>query len=118
MSMKQELQQQKNRLNKSQIKLDAAKSRGDDAMVTKFTNDIEDINKKISQLTHKQSFELNKERKTLLDMPFSREITKQEQADMGKLKKSVKGLVVVHPLTKIGKELKLDVVTGFAPKAF
>ncbi|KXF80521.1 YibL family ribosome-associated protein [Enterovibrio coralii] len=118
MSMKQELQQQKNRLNKSQLKLDAAKSRGDDAMVTKFTNDIEDINKKISQLTHKQNFALNKERKALLDMPFSREITKQEQADMGKLKKSVKGLVVVHPLTKLGKELRLEVVTGFAPKEF
>ncbi|PKF50320.1 YibL family ribosome-associated protein [Enterovibrio nigricans] len=118
MSMKQELQQQKNRLNKSQIKLDAAKSRGDDAMVTKFTNDIDDLNKKIKQISHKQNFEMNKERKSLLDMPFSREITKQEQADMGKLKKSVKGLVVVHPLTKIGKELQLDVVTGFAPKAF
>lgn len=37
---------------------------------------------------------------------------------MGKLKKSVRGLVVVHPLTKLGKALKLDVVTGFAPTAF
>ena len=79
---------------------------------------IDELNKKINQLRHKQSFTLNKERKALLDMPFSREITKQEQADMGKLKKSVRGLVVVHPLTKLGKELNLDVVTGFAPKAF
>ncbi|MFD2178535.1 YibL family ribosome-associated protein [Veronia pacifica] len=118
MSMKQELQQLKNRLNKSQVKLDAAKSRGDDLMVTKFTDDIDDLSKKISQLTHKQNFTLNKERKALLDMPFSREITKQEQSDMGKLKKSVRGLVVVHPLTKLGKELKLEVVTGFAPKQF
>lgn len=51
-------------------------------------------------------------------MPFSREITKAEQADMGKLKKSVKGLVVVHPMTKLGKELRLEVMTGFAPKEF
>ena len=58
------------------------------------------------------------ERKALLDMPFSREITKEEQADMGKLKKSVKGLVVVHPMTKLGKELRLDAMTGFAPKKF
>lgn len=118
MSIKQELQQLKSRLDKSQRKLEGAKTRGDSELITKFTNDIEDLNKKISQLSHKQNFELNKERKALLDMPFSREITKQEQADMGKLKKSVRGLVVVHPLTKLGKELKLDVVTGFAPKAF
>ncbi|WP_253659124.1 DUF2810 domain-containing protein, partial [Vibrio sp. Y53_MX_L15] len=61
---------------------------------------------------------LNKERKSLLDMPFSREITKAEQADIGKLKKRVRGLVIVHPLTKVGKELRLDVMTGFAPKEF
>ena len=51
-------------------------------------------------------------------MPFSREITKAEQADIGKLKKRVRGLVIVHPLTKVGKELRLDVMTGFAPKEF
>lgn len=118
MSIKQELQQQKSRLDKCQHKLSAAKSRGDQEMITKFTDEIDKLNKKINQLNHKQSFDLNKERKALLDMPFSREITKQEQADMGKLKKSVKGLVVVHPLTKIGKELRLEVVTGFAPKKF
>ncbi|NMT18385.1 YibL family ribosome-associated protein, partial [Vibrio parahaemolyticus] len=67
---------------------------------------------------HKQNYELNKERKSLLDMPFSREITKAEQADIGKLKKRVRGLVIVHPLTKVGKELRLDVMTGFAPKEF
>ncbi len=35
---------------------------------------------------------------------------------MGKLKKSVKGLVIVHPMTKIGKELRIEVMTGYAPK--
>ncbi len=49
-------------------------------------------------------------------MPFSREITKAEQADMGKLKKSVKGLVVVRNDEDWGKELRSEVMTGYAPK--
>ena len=83
-----------------------------------FTDEIEKLTKKASSVKHKQQYDMNKERKSLLDMPFSREITKAEQADMGKLKKSVKGLVVVHPMTKLGKELHLKVMTGYAPKPF
>ncbi|MGF1695650.1 YibL family ribosome-associated protein [Vibrio kyushuensis] len=118
MSSKKEVQQLNHRLDKCKFKLDAAKSRGDQAMISKFTDEIEKINKKIAQLKHKQDYDINKERKDLSDMPFSREITKAEQADMGKLKKSVKGLVVVHPMTKIGKALRVDAMTGFAPKKF
>ncbi|CAH0540519.1 YibL family ribosome-associated protein [Vibrio marisflavi] len=118
MSVKNEIQQLSNRLDKCKNKLEAAKSRGDQPMISKFTDEVDQLSKKVSQLKHKQSYTLNKERKALLDMPFSREITKEEQADMGKLKKSVKGLVVVHPMTKLGKELRLDVMTGFAPKKF
>ncbi|WP_375749722.1 YibL family ribosome-associated protein [Vibrio sp. HN007] len=118
MSMKTDIQKQQNRLDNCKRKLDAAKSRGDQAMISKFTDEIEQVNKKLNQLKHKQSYDLNKERKSLLDMPFSREITKAEQADMGKLKRSVKGLIVVHPMTKLGKELRLEVMTGFAPKKF
>ncbi|MCG9658084.1 YibL family ribosome-associated protein [Vibrio mediterranei] len=118
MSMKQELQKLNNRLDKCNHKLAGAKSRGDNELISRFTDEIDKLTKKIAQLKHKQSYDMNKERKSLLDMPFSREITKAEQADMGKLKKSVKGLVVVHPMTKIGKELKLEVMTGFAPKKF
>ncbi|MDG3085198.1 YibL family ribosome-associated protein [Vibrio hannami] len=118
MSMKTDIQKQQNRLDNCKRKLDAAKSRGDQPMISKFTDEIDQVTKKINQLKHKQQYDLNKERKSLLDMPFSREITKAEQADMGKLKRSVKGLVVVHPMTKLGKELRLDVMTGFAPKKF
>ncbi len=118
MSLKNEIQQLSNRIDTCKRKLDAAKSRGDSPMISKFTDEIEKHEKKLSSLKHKQSYDLNKERKTLLDMPFSREITKAEQADMGKLKKSVKGLVVVHPMTKIGKALQLKVMTGYAPKSF
>jgi len=37
---------------------------------------------------------------------------------MGKLKKSVRGLVVVHPLTALGREIGVTAVTGFAPASF
>ncbi len=51
-------------------------------------------------------------------MPFQRAITKKEQADMGKLKKSVRGLVVVHPMTALGREMGLQEMTGFSKTAF
>lgn len=118
MSMKNEIQQLNNRLDTCRHKLEAAKARGDQAMISKFTDEVEQLTKKMAQVKHKDNYTMNKERKSLLDMPFSREITKAEQADLGKLKKSVKGLVVVHPLTKMGKELRIEVMTGFAPKPF
>ncbi|MCL9773865.1 YibL family ribosome-associated protein [Vibrio methylphosphonaticus] len=118
MSMKKEIQTLKNRLDACRHKLNSAQSRSDSEMISKFTDEIDKLTKKLAQLQHKASYDMNKERKSLLDMPFYREITKAEQADLGKLKKSVKGLVVVHPMTKIGKELRLDVMTGFAPKKF
>lgn len=118
MSLKQELQKLHNRLDNCQRKLDAAKGRGDQEMISKFVDEIEKMNKKANSMKHKQQYDMNKERKSLLDMPFSREITKAEQADMGKLKKSVKGLIVVHPTTKLGKELQLKAMTGYAPKKF
>ncbi|WP_162047652.1 YibL family ribosome-associated protein [Vibrio taketomensis] len=118
MSLKQELQQLHNRLDTAQRKLDGAKTRGDQELISKFTDQVEEFSKKINSLRGKQDYNLNKERKSLLDMPFSREITKEEQADLGKLKKSVRGLVLVHPMTKMGKQLRLEVMTGFAPKKF
>ncbi|WP_413282577.1 YibL family ribosome-associated protein [Vibrio sp. MA40-2] len=118
MSSKKEIQQLNDRLDKCKNKLSAAVSRRDQPTIAQFDKEIEQTNKKLNQLKHKQSYDLNKERKELLDMPFQRAITKEEQADLGKLKKRVKGLVIVHPLTKIGKELRLEAVTGFAAKEF
>ncbi len=118
MSIKTDIQKLHNRVDNCQRKLDAARSRGDHEMISKFTDEVEELTKKLNQLKHKQSYEMNKERKSILDLPFSREITKAEQADIGKLKKRVRGLVIVHPMTKMGKELRLDVMTGFAPKEF
>ncbi len=118
MNLKQEIQQLNNRIDSCTRKLSAARARNDNPMISKFTDEIEAATKKLNSLKNKQSYDIKKEKQALLDMPFSREITKAEQADMGKLKKSVKGLVVVHPMTKIGKALRLEVMTGFAPKKF
>lgn len=118
MSINKEIQQLSNRLDKCKHKLDSAVSRRDQTIILQTEQEIETLTKSLNQLKNKQKYELNKERKSLSDMPFHRELTKEEQADLGKLKKSVKGLIVVHPLTKIGKELRLDAVTGFAPKPF
>mgnify|MGYP000974911092 CR=1 FL=1 len=60
----------------------------------------------------------SKEAQKLMKMPFQRAITKKEQADMGKLKKSVRGLVVVHPMTALGREMGLQEMTGFSKTAF
>ena len=64
------------------------------------------------------SQKLSKEAQKLMKMPFQRAITKKEQADMGKLKKSVRGLVVVHPMTALGREMGLQEMTGFSKTAF
>ncbi|WP_311790902.1 YibL family ribosome-associated protein, partial [Pantoea sp. UBA5923] len=72
----------------------------------------------IERLRDKRDDKLSQEAQKLQNLPFSREITKKEQADMGTLKKSVRGLVVVHPMTALGREMGLKVMTGFAKKPF
>lgn len=118
MNLKTDIQQLNNRIDTCRRKLDAAKNRADSEMVSKFTDELEALTKRLNSVKSKQDYDLNKMRKTIADMPFSRELTKLEQADLGKLKKSVKGLVIVHPTTKIGKALRVEVMTGFAPKPF
>lgn len=118
MSIKNDIQALNNRIDTCRHKLEAAQKRADKAMIFQFEAEINKLSKQVASLTHKQKYDLNKERKALLDMPFSRAITKAEQADLGALKKKVKGIVVVHPLTKIGKALNLEEMTGFADKEF
>jgi ribosome-associated protein len=72
----------------------------------------------IARLRDLAESKLSQQAQKLLKMPFSREITKKEQADMGTLKKVVRGLVVVHPMTALGREMGLKVVTGYARSAF
>lgn len=72
----------------------------------------------IARLRDQYSQKLSKEAQKLTQMRYSRPITKKEQADLGKLKKSVRGIVVVHPMTALGREMDLDAMTGFANTEF
>ncbi|MBV8041504.1 YibL family ribosome-associated protein [Pluralibacter sp.] len=76
------------------------------------------LEEEIARLRGVRSQKLSKEAQKLMSLPFKRAITKKEQADMGKLKKSVRGLVVVHPMTALGREMELKEMTGFAKSEF
>lgn len=86
MNLKTDIQQLNNRIDTCRRKLDAAKNRADSEMVSKFTDELEALTKRLNSVKSKQDYDLNKMRKTIADMPFSRELTKLEQADLGKLK--------------------------------
>ncbi|WP_219012008.1 YibL family ribosome-associated protein [Shewanella algae] len=118
MNLKQELQQLNDKLDQYRRKLAAAEQRGDGPIIVQFQREIAAVNKRIAAIKGQQSRQLGKQGQSIRDLPFSRELTKAEQADMGKLKKSVRGLVVVHPMTALGREMGITAVTGFAPKAF
>jgi len=118
MNLKQELQNLNNRLDKVQSRLAAAQRREDKEVIAQATRNIEKINRKIAHLKGQQNTEVSSKVQSIKALAFSRALTKEEQADMGKLKKSVRGLMVVHPLTALGKEIQVDVVTGFAPAKF
>ncbi len=118
MNLNEELQQANNKLEKARRKLAAAKARNDQTMVQQFSRDIAALTKQIDSIKTQQGSQVSSKSEAVRALAFNRPLTKAEQADMGKLKKSVRGLVVVHPLTALGKELKVTEVTGYAPKAF
>ncbi len=118
MNLNKEIQQLNNKLDLLRRKLVAAQSRGDELVIQQFERDIAALSKKAASIKGQQSRQNASKAEGLKALPFSRALTKQEQADMGKLKKSVKGLVVVLPITALGKELGLKEITGFAPKKF
>lgn len=78
----------------------------------------ETLEAEIIRLREVHSQKLSKEAQKLMNLPFRRAITKKEQADMGKLKKSVRGLIVVHPMTALGREMGLKEMTGFSKTEF
>lgn len=116
--LQQELQNLNNKLDKLKHKLAAAEKRNDKVMVYKFQNEINAIQKSIASAKDKKTRELSTKGESIKALAFNRALSKEEQSDMGKFKKTVKGLVVVHPLTALGRELALDKVTGFAPTKF
>ncbi|WP_101759584.1 YibL family ribosome-associated protein [Oceanicoccus sp. KOV_DT_Chl] len=118
MNIKQELQKSNNKLDKFRVKLAAAEQRQDQLNITKFTDDITAVSKHIASLKGRLEKEVGSKSAAVKNLAFNRVLTKAEQADMGKLKKSVRGLVVVHPMTALGREMGVSAVTGFAPKKF
>lgn len=91
---------------------------GDAEKLGELLKEKETLINEIERLRNVREQKLSKEAQNLQQLPFSRTITKKEQANMGALKKSVRGLVVVHPMTALGRELGLKEMTGYAKKPF
>lgn len=118
MNLKQELQKLTNKLDKSNRKLAAAKLRKDYLICAQATTEIEELSTQINLLKGQKDQLLSSEISSLKAMAFHRELTKSEQADMGAFKKTTRGVVIVHPLTALGRALKLENVTGYANQSF
>ncbi|WP_025821732.1 YibL family ribosome-associated protein [Shewanella marina] len=118
MNIKQELQELNDKAERFRRKLAAAEERGDAIVMKQFQREIATVVKRIASVKGQQTKQLGKQGSDVRALPFKRELTKAEQADMGSLKKSVRGLVVVHPMTALGRQMGITQVTGFAPKAF
>ncbi|MGC6389357.1 YibL family ribosome-associated protein [Ewingella sp. S1.OA.A_B6] len=91
---------------------------GNSELISRHEDEKEKLAAEIARLKDVRVVKLSAEAQKLATLPHSREITKKEQADMGTLKKVVRGIVVVHPMTALGREMGLKVVTGYAKKAF
>lgn len=118
MNLKEELHGLSEKLEQFRRKLAAAEKRGDKGVMLQFRQEINAVTKRIASVKTQQTRELSKQGGSVMGLKFKRALTKAEQADMGKFKKSVKGLVVVHPMTALGREMGIKVVTGFAEKEF
>lgn len=106
-------------------KLDLCRRHLNIAQLTKNHDDIEKLTSEINQLTakitnekEKTHLQLSEKAQKIVNMNFHRVLSKSEQADMGKLKKSVRGIVFVHPTTALGKEMGVKEMTGYAFKPF
>ncbi|MGV6909670.1 YibL family ribosome-associated protein [Yersinia pestis] len=89
---------------------------GNVELITQHMKEKEKLAAEIQRLKEVRVKNLSAEAQKLAQLPFSRAITKKEQADMGTLKKAVRGIVVVHPMTALGREMGLKEVTGYAKK--
>jgi len=118
MNIKKSLQQLNNHIDVCKNKLASAQQRNDPEKIAYFKGELKKANAKITSFKKQQTDQNSSKGRSIKSLAFSRPLTKIEQADMGKLKKTVRGLVVVHPLTAIGREIGVDVVTGFAPRKF
>ncbi|MGV3346809.1 YibL family ribosome-associated protein [Enterobacteriaceae bacterium LUAb1] len=106
------------RLDLCNRKATLLQEKGDAEKLGEVVTEIEALQAEIVRLREIRMQTLSKEAQKLQALAFSRAITKKEQADLGALKKKVRGLVVVHPMTALGREMGLEVMTGFAHSAF
>ena len=118
MNIKKSLQTLNNHLDVCKNKLASAQQRNDQERVIYFQGKLDKANKKIASYKQLQTRQNSSKGRSITALAFNRPLTQAEQADMGKLKKSVRGLIVVHPLTAVGREIGVKVVTGYAPKEF
>lgn len=118
MNLKQNLQKLNNRLDVCKNKLASAQQRNDHEKINHFQGELDKVNAKITSLKQQQTHQNSSKGDSIKSLAFNRPLTKAEQADMGKLKKMVRGLIVVHPMTALGREIGVDAVTGFAPNEF
>ncbi|MFA7554185.1 MAG: YibL family ribosome-associated protein [Spongiibacteraceae bacterium] len=118
MSIKQQLQKLHDHLDQTRHKLATAEKGRDNAATLRLKLEIESLEQRIIDAKQKQQKQVNHQGSEVKNLPFSRPLTKAEQGDLGKLKKSIRGLVVVHPLTVLGREMGLTQVTGFAKAEF
>ncbi|TDQ22357.1 ribosome-associated protein [Raoultella sp. BIGb0149] len=116
---------EKNEIKRLSDRLDAIRHQQADMSLVEAADKYAELDKEketieaeIMRLRDVQGQKLSKEAQKLMSLPHRRAITKKEQADMGKLKKSVRGLVIVHPMTALGREMKLTEMTGFSKIAF
>ncbi|MGJ8687200.1 MAG: YibL family ribosome-associated protein [Spongiibacteraceae bacterium] len=118
MNLKEELQALNRQMDKLRHKLSVAEKDENQAVAFRFKKKITALDKKLEKIRGQQSRKVSGKVEDVKTLAFHRALTKAEQSDMGKLKKSVRGLVVVHPLTALGREMEITEVTGFAPAKF
>ena len=106
------------RLDLIRHKMDNIQLTNDDEKYAELEKEKAALEIEIVRLKEVRHNKLSKEAQKLVDMPFKRAITKKEQADIGKLKKAVRGLIIVHPMTALGREMGLDEMTGFSKTNF
>jgi len=117
-NIKQELQNINNKLDKLRRRLAKAQLAHDQPNIVNIKWELAKLEKQKVEIGGQQARQNSSKGDEIKGMPFNRALTKKEQADMGKFKKTVRGLVVVHPMTALGKEIGVTEVTGFAPKEF
>ncbi|AKJ43610.1 YibL family ribosome-associated protein [Pragia fontium] len=119
------MKQQAAEIKRLSDKLDALNRKEKDVITKGLDTDLTEMDAEkatlqaeIERLRAEKSKVLSAKAQKIQKLAFSRPITKAEQADMGALKKKVKGLEVVHPMTALGREMGIKEVTGFARSQF